>query len=214
MDCKVTYQGKEFAFAEGTKFAGIAKELLGEDIRRVMLVSYAGRLAELFKKVKGDGEIRFLTMEDKNGRRAYRRSVVFMMQAAVERMYPDERMDVRVHFSISSGYYCRIFDEDGDLVVINDELLDRLKETMMEMVAEDIPFFKYVTRTQTAQKMFADEGLHAKVRLLDYRTSSNINIYELDGGHDYFYGYMAPSTGGLGGFDLLSYEEGFILQFP
>ena len=47
-----------------------------------------------------------------------------------------------------------------------------------------------------------------------YRTSSNINVYELDGCVDYFYGYMAPNTGMLGYFDLYPYDQGFILQFP
>lgn len=29
-----------------------------------------------------------------------------------------------------------------------------------------------------------------------------------------FYGYMAPSTGMLGVFDLFAYDEGFVLQLP
>ena len=36
----------------------------------------------------------------------------------------------------------------------------------------------------------------------------------LDGLEDYFYGYMVPSTGYLGIFDLQLYEEGFVLLFP
>lgn len=49
---------------------------------------------------------------------------------------------------------------------------------------------------------------------MHYRSSSNCNVYELDGCLDYFYGYMAPNTGMLSYFALYPYEEGFILQFP
>lgn len=53
-----------------------------------------------------------------------------------------------------------------------------------------------------------------KERLLHYRRSSRVNIYELDGHQDYYYGYMVPSTGYLGVFDLELYEDGFVLLFP
>ena len=53
-----------------------------------------------------------------------------------------------------------------------------------------------------------------KEQLLKYRTSSNINVYDLDGCVDYFYGYMAYSTGVLKYFDIIPYEHGFMLLFP
>ena len=65
-------------------------------------------------------------------------------------------------------------------------------------------------KTQTAEEMFAGLGMKDKERLLHYRRSSRVNIYELDGIKDYFYGYMAPSTGVLRYYDVVSYEDGFV----
>ncbi len=214
MGVKISVEGTVYEVEEGSKILEIAEKAYGNDAKKMMLAEYNGRLIELGKKVKDDGEIRFLSTADKNGRRVYRRSVIFMMQEAIKRLHPNERLDVRVYFSVGSGYFCRIFDDDGGAVAITEEFLARLEDTMRTMVAEDIPIYKYVTKTRKARAMFKEEGLHAKDSLLNYRTSSNINIYELDGGHDYFYGYMAPSTGGLAGFRLLSFEDGFILQYP
>ncbi len=215
MGIKVTIDKKEYEFEEGTKLAEVAGTVLGEEeARKIMLAEYNGRLIELWKKIKEPGELVFLSLKDKNGWRVYRRSVVFLMQAAIKRLYPDEELDVRVYFSVGSGYYCRILDDDDNPVVIGEELVKQIEDTMTEMVKEDLPFYKFVTTTRKARKMFKAEGLHAKDRLLYYRSSSNINIYELDGRHDYFYGYMAPSTGGLKSFHLIPYDEGFILQFP
>jgi uridine kinase len=68
--------------------------------------------------------------------------------------------------------------------------------------------------TDDARRIFHEERLYDKERLLRYRTSSNINVYDLDGCLDYFYGYMVPSTGYLKVFDLKLYDEGYMLLFP
>ena len=53
-----------------------------------------------------------------------------------------------------------------------------------------------------------NRGMHDKERLFRYRRSSRVNVYDLDGYIDYFYGYMVPSTGYLKWFDLIPFEEG------
>ena len=214
MGVTIRVDGKDYEVDEGTKILDLAKAVYGDDAKKMMLARYNGRLIELGKKVKEAGEITFLTIADKNGRRVYRRSVIFMMQEAIKRLFPGERMDVRVYFSVGSGYFCRIFDKDGSAVEATEELLQKIESTMHAMVEEDITIYKYVTKTRKAREIFKEEGLKDKDRLLNYRGSSNINIYELDGGHDYFYGYMAPSTGGLTTFALIPYEDGLILQYP
>ena len=39
-------------------------------------------------------------------------------------------------------------------------------------------------------------------------------MYCLDGYEDYYYGYMASSTGILKTYDLFVYDDGFVLQLP
>ena len=50
-----------------------------------------------------------------------------------------------------------------------------------------------------------------KERLFRYRMSSLVNIYEIEGYCDYYYGYMLPNAGYVKWFDLMPYEEGFML---
>ena len=47
-----------------------------------------------------------------------------------------------------------------------------------------------------------------------YRRASKINIYNIDGYEDYYYGFMVPSTGYLDRFQLKPLEEGFVLTIP
>jgi uridine kinase len=85
---------------------------------------------------------------------------------------------------------------------------------MLDFVEQDIPLKKYSIKTTQAKEMFHSFNMKDKEQLLKYRTSSNINVYDLDGCIDYFYGYMVPSTKYLRYFDLLKFENGFMLMFP
>jgi len=53
-----------------------------------------------------------------------------------------------------------------------------------------------------------------KEKLFRFRRSSYVNIYELEGYFDYYYGYMLPHTGYVNLFDVISYDEGFMLLLP
>ena len=53
-----------------------------------------------------------------------------------------------------------------------------------------------------------------KEALFKYRRTSTVNLYELDGIKNYFYGYMMPNTKEVRLFKLIPYAHGFILLFP
>ena len=53
-----------------------------------------------------------------------------------------------------------------------------------------------------------------KVDLMKTIGRFNYNVYTLDGYVDTFYGPLIPSTGMLSTFDLIGFNDGFILQYP
>ena len=85
---------------------------------------------------------------------------------------------------------------------------------MIKLCNRDILIQKESIPTSKAIKKFERYGMKDKVHLLKYRRSSSVNIYRIEGFEDYFYGYMAYSTGILKYFDLIKYDEGFVLQLP
>ena len=85
---------------------------------------------------------------------------------------------------------------------------------MYRLVLSDIEIKKKSINTDDAVALFHEYGMTDKEKLFRYRRSSRVNIYEIDGYIDYFYGFMVPSTGYLRYYDVLPYEEGFMLQFP
>ena len=193
-----------------------------------------GKLRELNKKIKSDCELSFVTTADRDGRRTYRRSVVLLLQRAIYDVY-GSMTQLHVMHSLGEGYYCQLekavecadsqqekYNEDTDLQgsrensekSVTEHDIDRIVCSMYSFVEKDLPITKHSEKTQYAEQLFKEKGLHDKERLLHYRRSSRVNLYELDGVVDYFYGFMAPSTGMLKYFDIVPYESGFVLLFP
>lgn len=166
-----------------------------------------GRLRELNKKIKSDCEISFVTTADRDGKRTYRRSVVLLLQRAIYDVY-GSMTQLHVMHSLGEGYYCQLEKS------VTEHDIDRIVCSMYSFVEKDLPITKHSAKTQYAEQLFKEKGQHDKERLLHYRRSSRVNLYELDGVVDYFYGFMAPSTGMLKYFDIVPYESGFVLLFP
>ena len=166
-----------------------------------------GRLRELNKKIKSDCELSFVTTADRDGRRTYRRSVVLLLQRAIYDVY-GSMTQLHVMHSLGEGYYCQLEKS------VTEHDIDRIVCSMYSFVEKDLPITKHSAKTQYAEQLFKEKGQHDKERLLHYRRSSRVNLYELDGDVDYFYGFMAPSTGMLKYFDIVPYESGFVLLFP
>lgn len=166
-----------------------------------------GRLRELNKKIKTDCELSFVTTADRDGRRTYRRSVVLLLQRAIYDVY-GSMTQLHVMHSLGEGYYCQLEKS------VTEHDSDRIVCSMYSFVEKDLPITKHSAKTQYAEQLFKEKGQHDKERLLHYRRSSRVNLYELDGVVDYFYGFMAPSTGMLKYFDIVPYESGFVLLFP
>ena len=193
---------------EGTRFIDLAKKYQKYYNDQIVLVMHDHRLRELTKKVKKDLELTFITMTDKDGKRAYRRSAVLLMQKAANNLWKNDVM-IRVNHSLGQGYFCSL---EG--VELNKASILMLKEEMLRLAAKDYPIEKYNVNRDEAIEMFHNFGLIDKKLTMEYRRNSRVNLYSLDGFVDYHFGFMVPSTGYIQWFDLDLYENGFVIMFP
>jgi uridine kinase len=178
---------------------------------RIILVKVNGKLQEISDTEITDEKVEFVTTDTVIGNETYRRSVVLLMLYAVYKTAPKGSIRrVCVEYSISKGFYC---DLDADFEV-TEVFLSQVRDRMLAAVKADLPIKKSMIRTSDAVKKFEKYGMKDKTTLFKYRRSSYVNIYNLDGYEDYFYGYMAGSTGLLKTFELFAYDEGFVLQLP
>lgn len=178
----------------------------------IMLAKVNGKLTEITEKNIDGDNVEFVTTKTSIGNETYKRSVVLLMLNAFNKLKDKEDYgEICVEYSISKGLYC---DLKGAVKNVTEEFIASIKEIMLEDVKKDIPIRKNTISTSEAVKLFGKLGMQDKTKLFNYRRSSYVNVYSLEDYQDYFYGYMAPSTGKLGVFDLFMYDEGFVLQLP
>lgn len=199
---------EQIIVTEDTTFAQIASQYGENPENPVMLVRFGGKLRELGKKVHKDGAVSFIRMSDKDGKRTYRRGVLILLQKAVRDLW-GEAVSVNILYSLGQGIFGQFVGKSFE-----PSMLLELKKRMQELVNEDLPIEKSSMKTDEAEMLFQSMHMQEKERLLHYRRSSRVNIYELDGIKDYYYGYMVPSTGYLKYFDLEAYKDGFVVLFP
>ncbi|MBE5906873.1 MAG: nucleoside kinase, partial [Lachnospiraceae bacterium] len=204
----VSVNGKVLKFEDRTTFLEIAKQLQPEYSDDIVLAKYNGKLKELWHSIHGDGELELLTTKSSAGRKCYRRSATMLMQRGLYNLDPNLHVEVR--YSISQGYFCKLCEDKP----ITDEFLQALKAEMEKVVKQDLPIRKSSYDTSEAKRIFQDVGMQHKGNLFKYRSSSKVSIYSIGHYMDYYYGYMVPSTGYLKYFDLVAYDDGFVLMFP
>ena len=203
--------GRSVQAPEGVTFAELAKEVADQIQGPILLARQENHLRELSQTVCTSEEITFYGIENDEAMRVYRRGVLFLMVKAVRETLGADALVVVEH-SLQKNLYCEI--RRPKMVVMTEQLLRELEACMRTYVAADLPIVKRTMRKEDAREIACRQGMQDKAELFRYRRASNVNLYELDGFYDYFYGYMPPSCGCLQVFSLMAYENGFLLRFP
>lgn len=208
---QVTFKGKTREFPAGVTFGEIAGIYQKEYEHQIALAVRNGKIMELFKKVDRDCTVEFLTLSDDTGAKTYNRTATLILMKAISEVVGADKVEkIKMEFSIGNGYYC---SKAGDFEV-TDELIEKIKAKMQEYVDKDLLIIKKSMPIDEADELFESQKMYDKVKLFKYRGSSTVNVYNLDGYYDYYYGYMLPSTGYVKYFDLKKYEDGFMLILP
>lgn len=200
------------SYKEGTTYQKIAEDFQYLYEHQIVLVFVNHfRLQELSRTLQEDSKLEFITTADKIGHDTYKRSLCLLLVKAVHDVGGHDKVErVRIHFSLSKGYFCTL---EGD-VSISETFLRDVEKRMHKLAEDRIPIIKQSVHTAEAMRMFHKYKMYDKERLLAYRRVSKVNIYKLNEFEDYFYGYMVPDTGYLRWFSLHSYADGFVLQMP
>lgn len=204
----VTVGQEKYVLEKGACFESLANQVQNQYPDDIALARFNGKLTELFKAIPGDGEVEFLTTKTGIGREVYRRSVTMMMQRAIHDV--DKTLHTQILFSLSQGYFCRIHEKDK----VDEKFLLSLKAAMEMLVERDLPIVKTSMDTAEAIELFKSYEMFSRGSIFGYRQSSKVNIYSIGNYQDYYYGYMMPRTGLLRYFDLIPYDDGFVLLFP
>lgn len=207
----VTIEGVEKQIPRGTTYETVVEEYQPKYDNMIVAVAAGGRIRELFKKINRDCTIEFFTLRDDVGYKTYVRTATMLFFKAVFDIFGAKcARGCRVEFAVGHGS----FVNPGDGIAPTGENAEKIKRRMQELVAAGTPFMKRVCPLEEAMDLFRNQDMKDKEKLFRYRMNSQVNIYEIEGYYDYYYGYMMPNAGYVKFFDVIHYENGFMLLLP
>lgn len=207
----VKINGEERQYPQGATYEDVANDYQQEYENLIALAARDGKIRELFKKLTRDCEVTFFTLKDDVGNKTYVRSATMLFLKAVFDVCGREAaQSCRVEFAIGNGSYI----SPKGKINATEENAAKIRNRMRELVEAKTPFLKRSYSLDNAMELFRKEGMKDKEKLFRYRRGSFVNIYEMDGYYDYYYGYMLPNAGYVKWFDVIAYEDGFMLLLP
>lgn len=138
----------------------------------------------------------------------YSRTLQFIFIKATLDLFPNAK--ITIQHSVGKGIFGEVIKNSP----LNESEIERIKKRMQELINKDLPINRIKVIKEEAIKIFEKYKMYDKVLLLSQMDLKTVNLYELDGRYDYFYGKMAQRTSAIKAFDLMYYEQGFILRRP
>ena len=209
----IAYGKDRIHVEKGTTFEQVVRQCSVKDDTPVALVYFNNKMRELSKRVETDGVLSLITLKDQAGYMTFCRTAQMMLIKAVREVLGDRRdsAPVRIEFALGNAYYCVI---DNGSFEVTDEFAAKVEEEMRSLSERDIPITKKAYPKDIAIEVFRRQGMMDKVKLFHFRMSSSVNVYQMDGLYDYFYGYMLPRTGYVKNFMVKAYGSGLLLMLP
>ena len=208
---KATVNQSIYEVKEGTTLSDLAKQVQLPQEPIILLAYMDGKLRELFTPMTKDCHVRFVTLKEQAGYMAYKRTATLMFLKACEDLLgTGATTKIALDYLIGNSIFCDFLEDR----VIDEAFARSIQKRMEELAKANLPITKRSLDTDQAAKYFDRIGFKGKKELFQFRRESKMNIYSLDGYDNYFYGYMAPSTGYISAFLVSAYQHGVVLQIP
>lgn len=204
---KIQVNGKEKEIKSENKTIA---ELFQEEIQSddtIIACNCNNEIKSLNYIPKENEKIDIVTTKMRDGRRTYIRGVLYIMSKAFEECYPGAYLSV--NYQLTNAMYCEI-----DNMNVTKEMIETISKKMQEIINADLPIRKIEMSKEEAEKFYEKEKTIRGKLQLDNEQKKGVSLYFCEEYYNYFYGVMPISTGFIRLFEILPYNEGFILKYP
>ncbi len=189
---KITFpDGAVKEFDSGITGYQIAQSISNRLADDVLAVKFNDTIRDLHRSIEEDGNVKFLTFDDKEGKEVYWHSSSHLMAHAVQENFPEAKFGVGP--AIDSGFY---YDIDINTQLSEDHL-KLIEDKMIELSKSDTRFEREELSQKEAIEFFKTKGDQYKVELLSEmdETKEKISIYKEGSFTDLCRGPHLPNPG-------------------
>ena len=204
---RIIYHEKEKEIQEGTTIFEALKEEIKDKEYPVIGAKFNNEYQRLDFKITKPGELSLVDISSKGGAKIYRRTLIFIMAKAFEKVCPEAK--VRVNYQLTNAMFCTI-----DNMEVDSDIIEKVEDEMRDIVNKNLPITHKVLTREEAEELYEKED-SSKGRLqLNLETNDTINMYYCEDYYNYLYEDIAINTGITNIFDLVKYDTGFLLRYP
>jgi uridine kinase len=188
-----------------------AAELLarmGADPKNTAAVLVNNELCSLNSRLEVNCILKPVGLDSAAGAMVLRRSLCFLLAIAARELFPERSLEVG--HSLGSGYYYTF----GDEAPVGADEIERIAARMRGIVAEDQAIRHELISYEDALHYFEKSGQADTLLLLRQMNDPRIPVNTCRGFMDLSIAPLLPSTGLMRRFELMPYEQGFLLRYP
>ncbi|MGB9976685.1 threonine--tRNA ligase [Thermovenabulum sp.] len=196
---KVKVDGIEREIEKGITVFDLIKMYFPDKKKTALVAEVNGVVVDLRTKLNQDGEIKILTFEDEEGKRAYRHSTSHVLAQAVKRLFPETKLAIGP--AIDEGFYYD-FDRDESF---STEDFEKIEKEMKKIIEENLPIERIEVTKEDAIELLKKMDEPYKIELLEnLPEDATISFYRQGEFIDLCAGPHVPSTGYIKAFKLTS----------
>ena len=204
---KIKYDSKVKEIKEKATVKDAFKEEIEQSEFPIIGAKVNNEYQRLDYELNENSEVQLVNIATDGGMKVYRRTLIYIMAKAFDKTYKEAK--IRVNYQLSNSMFCSI-----DNMEVTDEILENVEKEMRNIVSQNLPITQKRLTRKEAEELYEQEN-SSKGRLqLDLKNNEIINMYYCENYYNYIYEDIAINTGIVKIFDLVKYDDGFLLIYP
>jgi uridine kinase len=204
---QVVYEGEERTINEPCTIREAFQDKINElGSQNIIAARFNNQVESLDYQIVKDGKVELLDKISRDGRYIYIRGCLYIMSKAFSEVYPSALLTV--NYQLSNAMFCEV-----DNMEVTDEMIDKVRTRMQEIIAKDLPITKVQMTQEEAEEFYKRES-SLKGRLQTDSTKEYVSLYYCEDYYNYFYGVMPATTGVVNLVDIEKFLNGFIVKYP
>lgn len=204
---EIKYNGRKINIERGLTVSQAFKEEIEKSKYEVIGCLYDNEYRNLETEIQENAKIELINISTKEGMKIYRRTLVYIMGKAFEKLYPGQK--VTVEYQLGGSMFCRC-----DKLEITSEFVKNLKDEMQKIIDKDLKIDKKEMTREEAKEFYEKEKTSKGRLQFDFEENKEIYMYFCEKYFNYCYGVLANRTGIIQKFDIVKYDNGFLIRYP
>lgn len=203
---KIIYKNMEVDINENDKVIDTFKEKIEEN-NNIIACMVNNEVKNLNYELQNNDKVELLDITDRDGARIYTRGLLFIMSMAFKQLYPE--ILLTVNYQLKSSMICELKNTTP-----TEEMIENVRKRMQEIIDANLKIEKRELAREKAIEFLRKENTTIGRAQLEDKEKDEMSLYFCEGYYNYFFGVMPISTGFIKLFDIMKYNNGFLIRYP